>query len=339
MDDIEILASPASPYSRKLIAALRYQRTPFKVFWGDRFVPTTYPRAKPHLLPTVFTRDGDGSVTATTDTTPLLKMLNYRAPHRSIYPPDPALAFINDLIEDFADEWLTKPMFHYRWSHDEDANAAGPLVMFADQPTLSESDAAQVIKQFSERQRGRLHVVGSNSQTKIIIEESFGAFLDAFDQQIRSSGYLFGTRPSAADFAIYGQLTQLAMVDPTPAELTRRRAPRISAWTMRVDDLSGLRERDTNWASIRDLAELRALLQEIGETYAPVMLANKNAFENGQETFEVAVKKTIWRQWTFKYQAKCLGALQQHHAHLSPETKARINTLLADTGCDALFEN
>ena len=41
-----------------------------------------------------------------------------------LLPDDPALSFINYLLEDFGDEWVTKYMFHYRWYFEEDADNA-----------------------------------------------------------------------------------------------------------------------------------------------------------------------------------------------------------------------
>jgi hypothetical protein len=84
-------------------------------------------------------------------------------PGRSVIPPDGALAFIDALLEDYADEWLTKAMFHYRWAFAPDiANAAAILPRWfrTNQP---ESDAVANGKLFADRQIGRLGVVGSGA--------------------------------------------------------------------------------------------------------------------------------------------------------------------------------
>ncbi|NIV75160.1 MAG: glutathione S-transferase, partial [Gammaproteobacteria bacterium] len=47
---------------------------------------------------------------------------------RSVMPEDPALAFLDELIEDYADEWLTKCMFHYRWAFEADIEKAAQVL-------------------------------------------------------------------------------------------------------------------------------------------------------------------------------------------------------------------
>ena len=44
---------------------------------------------------------------------------------RSVVPKSGALKFLDYLLEDFADEWLTKATFHYRWTYDKDIKKAG----------------------------------------------------------------------------------------------------------------------------------------------------------------------------------------------------------------------
>ena len=80
------------------------------------------------LLPTFYLADDAGQLQAVTDSTPLIRRLERDRPGRSLIPSDPALAFLDELIEDYADEWLTKAMFHYRWSYEADIAKAAAML-------------------------------------------------------------------------------------------------------------------------------------------------------------------------------------------------------------------
>ena len=80
------------------------------------------------LLPTYLLPDETGELQAVCDSTPIIRRLEAEYEGRSVIPDDPAMAFIDYLLEDFADEWATKYMFHYRWHFDADADNAGSLL-------------------------------------------------------------------------------------------------------------------------------------------------------------------------------------------------------------------
>ena len=118
---IAIVGVPGSPYSRKLRAVLRYRRVPHA--WIVQGAPEGrgLPRPRVALLPQLVLPGPDGTSEARTDSTPLIRELERIHAGRSVIPSDPALAFLDALLEDYADEWLTKPMFHYRWAFAADA--------------------------------------------------------------------------------------------------------------------------------------------------------------------------------------------------------------------------
>ncbi len=72
----------------------------------------------------------NGERQAVVDSTPIIRKLEATYERRSVIPEDPATAFINDLLEDFADEWLTKAMFHYRWYYADDIEKGGKNTAF-----------------------------------------------------------------------------------------------------------------------------------------------------------------------------------------------------------------
>ena len=143
-------------------------------------------------------------------------------------PADPALALVDALLEDFGDEWLTKAMFHYRWTYPADIRKAGEVLACwrggpHDDPALAAT--AQAVR---DRQIPRLRYVGSNPTTGPVIESGCRRVLLALEDHFRVHRFVMGGRPGASDFALYGQLTQLLHFDPTPMALAADIAPRVS---------------------------------------------------------------------------------------------------------------
>jgi glutathione S-transferase len=336
---LTLVGAPGSPYSRKLRAALRYRRIPYA--WVVRGSPESrgLPRPRVELLPQLVLPGPDGRPEARIDSSPLLRELERLHPGRAVIPPDPALAFLDALLEDYADEWLTKCMFHYRWAFAPDvAHAAAVLPRWSrsDQP---ETEARALGERFAARQIARLAVVGSNETTAPVIEASYERLLALLDAHLEGSRFVLGGRPAASDFALYGQLTQLAGFDPTPRALAAARAPRLVAWVDLVEDLSGLEPTEGDWLAAPALpATLRALLAEVGRVHVPFLLANAAALARGAERVECTIDGRPFVQTPFPYQGKCLRWLREGHAALPRQARAAVDRALDGTGCEGLFE-
>jgi len=337
-EPIPIIGAPGSPYSRKMRAVLRYRRIPH--LWVVQGSPErrNLPHPRVELLPQVVLPGPGGVPEARTDSTPLIRDLERWHPGRAVIPPDPLLAFVDALLEDYADEWLTKAMFHYRWAFDADiARAAAILPRWfrTDQP---EEQAVTGGQAFADRQIARLGVVGSNTTTAPVIEESYERLLRLLDARLAESRFVLGGRPGTADFGLCGQLTQLAGFDPTPAALALRIAPRVVAWVDIVEDLSGLEPQPNEWFGRDELpATVRALIAEAGRVYAPFLLANAAALEGGAERVECTIDGRPWAQKPFPYQAKCLRWLREQYAALTATDRRIADQWLDGTGWEAVF--
>ena len=336
---LELTGAAGSPYTRKMLSVLRYRHLPYSVYWGTGNIPEGYPEPKVRLLPTFFFPDGEnGARVPVTDSTPIIRRLERDYRGRSVIPTDPMLNFINNLIEDFADEWLTKAMFHFRWAHEADWKNAAPLLVYWGMNTAPAELADELAAQFAKRQIERLYVVGSNAVTAETIESSYTRLIGILDDLIARKGFVLGARPSSADFALFGQLTQLAIVEPTSASITSETSQRVRAWVDIMEDLSGLQPSDDDWFSAEEASEaLGPLLNEIGRTYTPAMIANAKAVMDGDTSFETEIDGRAWTQPTFKYQAKCLHWLREDHGKLSDNERGAVDALLAGSGCEHLF--
>lgn len=338
---LRIIGAPGSPYSRKLRAVLRYRRIPH--LWILNFSKESRELPKPQvaLLPVLVYPDAQGGpAEAAIDSTPLIRRLEREFAGREVVPPRPALAFLDALLEDYADEWLTKCMFHYRWAFAADVEFASQVLPRWSAIDKSDAEVELLSKQFAERQVGRLGVVGSNRVTAPVIETSYKRLLALLDARLTESAFVLGRRPAACDFGLFGQLTQLVGFDPTPMAIARAQAPRVVAWLDGVEDLSGLEVGDDaeGWLAAGELPKtLRALLGEVGRVYAPFLLANARALEAKAAQVECEIDGKPWVQQPFPYQGKCLRALREGYAALASAERAQVDAALDGTGCEVLF--
>ena len=341
MTVVELMGAPGSPYTRKMLALMRYRHITYRISWQSITSPGDIshkdrPKPKVALLPTYYLPDANSKIQAVTDSTPILRRFEEEYEGRSVIPSDAIMAFLNWLLEDYGDEWLTKSMFHYRWHYAADIKKAGSILPRWGNISASDEEIESLSKYVSDRQTGRLTYVGSNEVTKETIENSFTRFMTLLDAHLQTAPFIFGQRPSSADFAVYGQLTCLALFDPTSSAIVVSEFPRIYAWTELMEDLSGLpvANDDSGWldSSSAIPETLLALVQELARLYIPYLKLNADAVMSGAEMVDGEVDGRPYQQNPFPYQAKCLHWIGEQYAALSDSDKARLAELTAETG-------
>ena len=334
---LKLRGAHGSPYSLKMRAVLRYRHIPFRWVpqgsqWDDM---PPFP-----LIPVIGFPDAEGNYTdAQMDSSPLIMRLEGMKAGRSVVPTDPVVAFIDYLLEDYADEWVTKAMYHYRWYYDEAIAKAKQLLPLDRDQQMPAHQWEKAQRFISERQISRRALVGSTEQNRAPIEESYVRLLGLMQDHLEHLPFLLGTRPGRGDFALYGQMIQLLRWDPVSARTGIERAARMVNWVERTDDLSWWDvSGDEGWAG-RDAipATTLALLPEIGRTYVPFLLANDAALAAGDETFSCVIDGHGYSQGTFVYQRKCLAWIRDQYAALNLADRTDVDALLEGTGCESLF--
>ena len=314
----------ASPYSVKMRALLRYRRIPHVWIEDVHRRQQALGEVRVPVIPVLEYPDGRFA----NDSTPLIFDLEKQHAGRSVVPPDPAFAFVACLIEDFADEWLTKPMFLYRWRAEIDQKQLGDWLIFDSYGAFGDAQREAAAK-IRERQVSRLPMVAGPPDNAALIEKSTKAVLAALEAQMAKGWFLFGSRPSLAEFALFGQLKQLA-TDPTPQSLMRAQFPLTYRWLDHVEDLSGV---EGEWQDGGDLsAGARSLLAVVGEVYLPFLAANDAAVEAGADQVDLTAMGERYTQAPFKFQAKCLAALRERHAALGDVDRGRVDLWFEEAG-------
>jgi glutathione S-transferase len=326
-----LIGSTASPYAIKLRALMRYRRIPHDWVIMTKALRATTAHLKPMLIPVL--QYPDGSYRG--ETTALAHDLEARHQGRSVIPEDKVVAFICDLLEDLADEWAVKALFLYRWWNSEDQGYVSRWAAEEWSTSDAEAGSPEEIEEFRQRQISRMVILGATAENRPLLEESYRRILAAFEPHVGMVSYLFGSRPSLADFAWFGQLSEMA-TDPTPMRIMRERAPFTDHWVRRLDDASGV---EGAWypraQALGGFTE--ALLWIAGELYLPFLAANADAYAKGLDRLEINVWGLPYALAPFKYQVKCLQQIRDKFAALDADSRAALKPVLERTGCWAIL--
>lgn len=313
-----------SPYSIKVRSYLRYKGVEFEWMARSNARQEEFQRyAKLPLIPVLV----DAEDQALQDSTPIIEKLESQFPEPSIVPDDDGVAFAAALLEDYADEWLNKAMFHYRWTYPQDQESAARRITDA----LFEGAEKPEGIEDSVRTRmvGRLYHVGSSAETAPVIEGSFTRVLAIVDRMVSPRPYLFGGRPSLADFGLAAQFAQL-LSDPTPGAIMRAQAPNVVRWVERMENPKAEGAFDSVDAVKADLEEL--LRVEVAGAYLAWMAANARAVADDASGVSVEIAGVTFTQKPQRYAAKAFAELQRKRASVED---VALTALLTETGCDA----
>jgi len=320
-----IFGAEMSPYSVKVRSYFRYKAIPHQWILRNAQSQAEYTKyAKLPIVPLVVTPQGVGIQ----DSTPILDQMEKLFPQPSIHPEDGVARFISVLIEEFADEWGNKWMFHYRWTRDVDQIASAGRIARMQAPAMSEPEHTGFAGKIRARMADRVWFVGSNAGTAPQIEAGFADMLSLLESHLATRPYLFGARPAYGDFGLWGQLYQMWR-DPTAGALIEGAAPHVLDWIHRM--LSPRAEGSfESWTTLAPTL-MPILKTQVGGKFMPWTLANEEALSGNKEEFSVQLGDHVWTQKPQKYHARSLNMLRAKYADV-PD-KAALDPILEEAGC------
>lgn len=287
-----LFGSELSPYSVKVRSYLRYKKIPFDwVAKGYGSEDEFQSLARSSALPMLVSPKGG----IAHDSSLILSGIEKRVRKPSACPTDKACEALSLLLEDYADEWLNKVMFHYRWSTAKAAKAAAKRQADHVFAGYEVENRAEIEKSIAKSMSGRLKLIGSTKKNGPLLEASFERFLSLLNAHLEHHLFLFGGHPSFADFALAGQLSQLLMEEAS-GELIREKAPFVTAWCEFMEDPRPGADFEPLGAVQDTLLPL--IRDEVAITYVAWASANAESIAKKRKTATFKINELEFKQGT-----------------------------------------
>lgn len=330
MSDYRLFGAETSPYSLKVRSFLRYKGIDFDWISRERGNEEEFQAlAQVATVPLLVSPKRPTSQ----DSTAILSALEADHAEPSAVPDDNACAVLALILEDYADEWLNKCMFQQRWGQQPDRDEAALRVLTQLYGGKRPRAYKKARDQIASRMADRLSLVGAGSENAATLEASFKRFALLLDAHLKEHLFLFGGRPSVADFALGAQMQQLLM-DPTPAAWLKEHAKFVIAWCENMDD-------PKSSGPFAELSALTATLtplfaDEVAKTYLPWAKANGASAHRNKKRFSVTLPDGMFEQSTQSYAARAFESVRK--AVRDNQDNDALKTFLTDTGCYEAFD-
>jgi len=335
-EPFQIYLYEVSYYSGKMEMYLRYKEIPFQRIEQqvvDNY-DVLYKNTGIMKVPVISTATDEWLK----DTTPMIDWFERLYPESTVMPEDPALFFISNLVEDYADEWLWRPAMYYRWWYD--FQVVGPW--------LARDTLQKIPRPFWEKAKNIaqrptnlfMEQDGVTEEIRPHLEETYLKNLQSLEQILSESPFLLGERPTLVDFGYMGPMFRHFSIDPTPARIMREKAPKVFAWVARlwaskaseIDQSSLVRDfSNPGWCFI---------LEDVCRIYLPSLSKNAIAWKDNRKLFDYETNGIHYKNLpVIQYRVWCREILQNHYTSLSDRDKDRVQEMLNPAGgITSLFE-
>lgn len=222
-----------SYFSGKTRAYLHYKRIPFvdqevnalNLLWR---IPK---KTGAKVMPVVVTPEGQWLQ----DTTDICAELERRFPENPVLPATPRQQIAALLIEAWADEWWIPLAMQYRWIKPENyvlfQRDAGNALL----PGFPRFAKNRMAAYVAGTLRSYLPSVGVVPTQYAVQERWTEHMLDVLDAHFATLPFVFGTKPSVADFGLIGPLYAHLGRDPWPKRELIAPRKHLAAWVARMN--------------------------------------------------------------------------------------------------------
>ena len=187
------------------------------------------------IMPVLETPEG----TWIQDTRDIIDAMDKRFPISTVYPEDPLLLFISNLLEAWGDEWFIPHAMHPRWNNDENIaffkKEAG-VQLFPWGPDFLRSMGADLVANILKK--GFCPKVGIRPNQLDQLDCWTMAIMQDLNIHFAATPYLLGNRPTIGDFGLVGSMYAHFFRDPFSRRTFVDPFPHVLDWINRMQSLN-----------------------------------------------------------------------------------------------------